>query len=144
VTPDEEHRPGLGPGMPAAILLDQFGLLIAEAFGDHPYMVGSATKLKAGWRDVDVRLMLPDAEWDRLFGPYTKDYSTFQATLHNTRWALICAAISLFGQRMTGLPIDFQIQRLTNANEEYPGGHRHPIGMRIRPQPWEPPKKPCV
>lgn len=123
--------------MPAAILLDQFGAIVEEAFGDCPYMVGSATKMKTGWRDVDVRLILDDDEWDKLFGPWHEHHLSFQDTQFNGRWALVCAAISLFGQRLTGLPIDFQIQRQTNANEKYPQQARHSLGLRVRPQPWE-------
>lgn len=45
--------------------LDQACSVISAAFGTHPYLVGSAGTLNDGTvpRDVDVRLMLGDAEF---------------------------------------------------------------------------------
>jgi len=31
---------------------------------------------------------------------------------------------------LTGMPIDFQVQRRTEANEKHPGKMRNPIGLR--------------
>ena len=66
-TPVYKPNPGFGVGMPAHLYLEQFGSLVWEAFGHPPYLVGSAIMGKQ-WRDVDVRLILPDDEWDALFG----------------------------------------------------------------------------
>lgn len=52
--------------MPAAMKLDLFGDQVFMAFGHIPYLVGSAATQKTGWRDVDVRLILPDDEWVNL------------------------------------------------------------------------------
>jgi hypothetical protein len=112
-----------GVGMPALLHLDVFGREIEEAFGHLPYLVGSAARGKE-WRDVDVRLMLPDDEFDALFPKHTRPDQT------DGRWALICAAISELGRVRTGLPIDFQIQRTTEANELYEGV-RHALGLRL-------------
>lgn len=53
-------------GQPQGMLLNQFGEILRDAFGEVPYHVGSSmtpgTKT-ASWRDVDVRLMLPDDVW---------------------------------------------------------------------------------
>lgn len=116
-----ENRPHIG--MPAWLMLDQWGVHIADAFGHHPYLVGSATRTK-DWRDVDVRLILPDDEFDRLFGPYRKP------RYHMALWNAMCCAFSAWGAGVTGLPIDFQIDRETQANEEYGGGRRHALGLR--------------
>ncbi|WP_237393799.1 hypothetical protein [Pseudarthrobacter sp. ATCC 49987] len=45
-------------------------------------------------------------------------------------------AVSLWGQQATGLPIDFQVQRRTNANLKYTGirncmGLRPTVGVRL-------------
>ena len=53
--------------MPAGIWLNKFGTIVTDAFGQVPYQVGSSLHTKA-WRDVDVRLIMPDAEFDRWFG----------------------------------------------------------------------------
>lgn len=52
----------MGVGMPQALMLDEFGSQVWAAFGHPPYIVGSALAGKV-WRDVDVRLILPDPEY---------------------------------------------------------------------------------
>jgi predicted nucleotidyltransferase len=114
-----------GVGMPATLHLHAFGREIAEAFGGElPYLVGSAARGKA-WRDVDVRLILPDNEYDALFPGHAKPDHV------DGRWALLCAAISELGTLRTGLPIDFQIQRMSEANDLYGSGVRHALGLRL-------------
>lgn len=113
-----------GVGMPALLHLNAFGREIDEAFGHLPYLVGSAARGKT-WRDVDVRLILPDEEFDALFPDYAPPGRV------NGRWALLCAAISELGKLRTGLPIDFQIQRMSEANERY-DGVRHALGVYLR------------
>jgi hypothetical protein len=88
-----------GVGMPAYLLLHQFGRLIHQAYGEYPDLVGSVLEYKRTPRDVDVRLVLPADHPDLvLFGkPFT-------------RWAVVCTALSLLGKHVTSLPIDFQLQ----------------------------------
>ena len=114
-----DSKEGIGVGMPAEILLNQFGSLVWDAFGEVPYLVGSAARSK-NWRDVDVRLILDDAEYERLIGKVEKPHCT------NPRWNAFCLAFAALGQRMTGLPIDFQIDQQTEANELH-RGERHPL-----------------
>ena len=45
-----------GVGMPRKLMLDEFASLVWDAFGDCPYLVGSALDT-TDWRDVDVRLL---------------------------------------------------------------------------------------
>lgn len=116
-------------GSPAILNLDAFGLRVFYAFGHHPYVVGSAVRGKQ-WRDVDVRLILPDAEYDALFGER-------RAAPHlDLKWALICAALSVLAQQQAGLPVDFQIDRQTEANEQHGGEPRHALGLHVT-QHWE-------
>lgn len=113
--------------MPALLHLDAFAREVEQAFGHLPYLVGSAARGKT-WRDVDVRLMLPDDEFDALFPQF--QIHPAPGRLDN-RWALLCAAISELGRARTGLPIDFQIQRTSDANERYGDGVRHALGLSV-------------
>ena len=97
--------------------LEEWCRLVRVVFdGEVPYLVGS-THTQASYRDVDVRLILPDDEFD-------------------ARWAdpvkvrLVNRAISIWGQQETGLPVDFQVQRMTDANEFFGGEYRNPMGGR--------------
>lgn len=101
-------------GFPATLYLQDFGEHVRRAFGHIPYHVGSSLKLKDGWRDVDVRLMLPDDEYAAL------QLGDPDCPQWNPRWVSICLAWSAFGKALTGLPIDFQIQQRTYANAQYP------------------------
>lgn len=105
----------MGVGMPQGIMLREFGEYLRDAFGEMPYHVGSSLREKAGWRDVDVRLMLPDEEWERL------QLGDPKLPQHNKRWTALALAWSAFGHALTGLPIDFQLQQQTAANEEFKG-----------------------
>lgn len=93
---------------------------IQMAFDSPPYLVGSTTE-RADFRDVDLRVILADEEFDRLFGDRLM------------LWSLVCTTISRHLAAVTDLPIDFQIQRMTEANEKHPGTHRNPMGWTGRP-----------
>lgn len=108
--------------------LDVACIPLWHAFQSHGgvYLVGSVLR-KPDWRDVDIRVILEDAEYDRLF-PVTDKWG------ENAQWKIICISISHYLSGVTGLPIDFQIQRQTNANERYPhadGYHRNAIGLFV-------------
>lgn len=110
----------MGVGMPQCILLQQFGQHIYNAFGHVPYWVGSSVTEKSGWRDVDVRVLIPDAEYEQSgYG----DPKTFPHGSHeNAKWVSTVLAWSCFGKHLTGLPIDFQVQPAEWANANEPGG----------------------
>lgn len=102
----------MGVGMPASLWLNEFGSLVYHAFGEHPYHVGSSVEEKV-WRDVDVRLMLADEVYAAMgLGDPAHPHS-------NARWVAFCVAFSALGKQMTGLPIDFQIQTVTEANAKF-------------------------
>jgi hypothetical protein len=91
---------------------------IADALGDvayGPYLVGSSTE-SSDYRDVDVRLIMKDEHFDAIFGDRTRF------------WSLFCWSISEWLTKATDLPIDFQVQRMTEANEKFPGT-RNPMGV---------------
>lgn len=108
-----------GVGMPASIKLDMFGQVVKEAFGASVYLVGSATRTRQ-WRDVDVRVILEDDEYERQIGEFTSPRCM------NARWNALCLAFAALGRDMTGLPIDFQIDQQSDANERY-DGPRHAL-----------------
>jgi hypothetical protein len=101
----------MGVGMPQGILLEQFGEHVRAAFGHVCYHVGSSLTEKRGWRDVDVRLILPDAEYAAM------GLGDPRHQQRNKKWVSIILAWSAFGRDLTGLPIDFQIQQQSYANE---------------------------
>jgi hypothetical protein len=94
--------------------LCMWGVNVRQMFnGEMPYLVGSALRTK-DYRDVDVRLIVTD-----------EVATSFDALLKRT-W--LDMAVSMWGQRATGLPIDFQIQSMTEANvPEH--GVRNAIGI---------------
>lgn len=98
-------------------LLDLACRPIDEAYGDQAftYLVGSALT-KRHPRDIDVRLIMDDETYDRLIPtPQLRTMLSFAFT------AYLTAA--------TDLPIDFGIQRRTEANALYPT-MRNPLGGR--------------
>lgn len=95
-------------------------LIVSRAYGATPFLVGSALE-RPTYRDVDVRLILPDLRFEQLFG----DEQTHGM---NPFWVLTCRTTSAYLAQHTGLPVDFQIQQFTAANKRYPDKRRHPLG----------------
>lgn len=79
-----------------------------------PYLVGSVME-RPTFHDLDVRLILSDEQYDRL----TDD-----------EWGLLGFVTSRHLATVTGLPIDFQFQRHTEANAAYGHKFRTPLGLR--------------
>lgn len=99
-------------------------LPLRECFGfGSVYLVGSAGVTgSADFRDVDVRAILADEDFDRLFGHAGELF-----------WGLFCLGMTEYLCRVSGLPIDFQVQRRTQANEKFGDKPRNPIGTKGRP-----------
>jgi hypothetical protein len=100
--------------------LDEACKPFLSAFGSRPYLVGSASQ-RPDFRDVDVRLILPDDEYDDLFAD------------RPGLWALLSRLGSTYLRSRTGLPVDFQVQRQTEANEKFgvlAATPRNPLGSR--------------
>ena len=118
----ESDRPHYVPA-PHFFQLNHACTLINRAFGGLGcYLVGSSLRTR-DYRDVDVRLILADDEYDRLFRD--RDGNGWL----NALWSLQCVSISLWLSQQTGLPVDFQIQRMTQANERHPSGKRNALGI---------------
>lgn len=102
---------------------------IAEAFGYAPMLVGSIFT-RPDYRDIDIRLILPDEDVERLFGADGL-YGTPDAPTPHALQLLLHIALSDLIARAANLPvpIDFQIQSRTEANSGE-RGHREPIGIR--------------
>ncbi len=107
-------------GQPQGMLLNEFGERVRAAFGEVAYHVGSSLsamydkKSQArAWRDVDVRLMLDDEVWEKMeLGDPANPHG-------NAKWRALCIVFSDYGRHSTGLPIDFQLQQRSHANENY-------------------------
>lgn len=128
ITRPEPRRVLVGTGMPQTLLLQRWGIMVYEAFDEMPYHVGSSLRGKT-WRDVDVRLLMEDDRFTREFPGL--DPTRPWAADHHPRWQAICLAWATFGHAYTGLPIDFQIQQRSWANEKYGGGPRNPLGIDL-------------
>lgn len=95
---------------------------ISECFGgwNGPFLVGSVQDRTAGpSSDVDLRLILDDDVYDRLFAGTPEGFAT-----------LLDFALAAYVRELTGLPVDFQVQRMTEANERHAGKQRNPLGRR--------------
>ena len=105
--------------------LNQACKMIDEAFpfGLGTYLVGSSLETR-DYRDVDVRCILHDEDFCRIFG------ATGENPQFNALWSIMCATISLWLSKHTDLPVDFQIQRMSKANEQYPF-KRSALGMFV-------------
>jgi hypothetical protein len=112
-------------GAPAIFALEQACRTICEAFdGFGCYLVGSALE-RPDWRDVDLRYIMADDEFAKLFP------SAGQYWEQDARWLLLTVSISERLSKLSGLPVDFQIQPQTHANERHKGP-RHSIGLKIK------------
>jgi hypothetical protein len=100
-------------------LLDQACKPVNEAFGDFGcYLVGTASE-RQPYRDVDVRFIMTDKQFDRL-----------EKAVKPRGVAFLGIAIGQHLASLTGLPIDFQIQRQTEANHHHGSKRRNPLGGR--------------
>lgn len=120
--------------------LNQACALVGKAFGDEGfgcYLVGSSLK-RRDYRDVDVRFIMRDEAFDRMFrDEHGSDYNA------NALWSLLCVSISLWLGKQSDLPIDFQVQRQTQANEQHSpkaGHERQALGI-FRDYPGERPSE---
>jgi hypothetical protein len=79
------------------------------------YLVGSIERGEDA-RDVDVRTILADEDFDAFFGGSP------------LFWSVFCLGVTAWLREQTGLPIDYQVQRMTEANAEHKGPRNHLSG----------------
>ena len=131
VIPIEQPRKSNYIGAPACFKLEVCCRQLMEAFDEDYgiYQVGSSL-YKSDWRDVDLRYILDDEAFKKLF-PQAGQHWEF-----DPRWLLLVNLISDWLSAQTGLPVDFQFQPQTYANERYSnkdGKHiRNAMGLRIK------------
>jgi hypothetical protein len=116
-------------GAPACFALELACKHLRDAFGAGRggiYQVGSSLS-RADWRDIDVRYILPDEEFAKLFPNAEQHWE------HDPRWLVMVTAISAWLSKETGLPIDFQFQPQSHANERHKG-NRNALGMSFAPE----------
>jgi hypothetical protein len=77
------------------------------------YLVGSAMTRK-DWRDVDVRHIIGDDEFARRFGEFVEPYE------QNHFLRAFNLSVSEWMRAHSRLPVDYQVQPITKANELYP------------------------
>lgn len=109
-------------GMPHMPKLDRFGEIVFQAFAARAYIVGSALT-RRDWRDLDVRVILPDDRFEQLFGAET-DWRK------NPRLAAVATAFAALANQMTSLPVDFGIDQMTEANEDPNSSFRRALGVQ--------------
>ena len=126
-TPAAKAKKASYIGAPAVFLLELACQHVNAAFRSYGcYVVGSSLE-RADWRDVDVRMIMSDEEFAKLF----PDASLVTASWEfDPRWLLMTTALSAHLSKASGLPIDFQFQPQTFANERHKGP-RNAIGLRI-------------
>lgn len=100
-------------------LLSDWAVYVEQLFnGESVYQVGSSVtsnRTKEPHRDVDMRVMLKP-----------KDFKALQKIVNIDRLSL---AVSIWGQKVTGMPIDFQVQDQDYANTHHKGV-RSAVGIR--------------
>ena len=104
------------PSPLALFRLRAFGDIVWDALGEHAYMVGSVLE-RPDYRDVDVRIMLDDADMARIFGE-NPDW------VNNPALRLANMALSALAKELTGLEVDCQLQQQTEANQSWGGRRR--------------------
>ena len=113
--PTEKHRASY------LTVNQQYNLNIAcrplAMIGYGTFHVGSSLS-KPDFHDVDLRCILPDDQYDAIF---ESDPGEAFLLFLNT-------AISEWVAARSGLPIDFQFQRATQANETFKGLGRNGVG----------------
>ena len=126
-------------GAPACFALELAARQLSEAFGHDDsygvYLVGSALE-RPDWRDVDVRMIMSDEGFRRLFpdaGPIEQGRWEF-----DPRWLIMTTAISAWLSKQSGLPIDFQFQPQSHANAKHKG-RRNALGLHLAPEPRDEP-----
>lgn len=123
-SPEPRRRKGIYTGAPACFALELAMQQLNAAFGVHAsYEVGSVLE-REDWRDVDVRMILDDEAFAALFPDAGDRWE------NDPRWLIMTVALSGWLRQQTGLPVDFQFQPRTHANDRHKGP-RSACGLRF-------------
>lgn len=121
----EIRNKGIYVGAPACFLLELACQPINDAFGGFGcYLVGSALE-RPDWRDIDVRFIMDDEAFFAEFPGTRKGTWEF-----DPKWILLTTSLSAHLSKATGLPVDFQFQPQSHANDRHKG-MRHALGLRF-------------
>lgn len=129
----EPRRKGIYIGAPACFALELACRQLNEAFGfagnygTNIYIVGSVLE-RADWRDADVRLILDDEDFAKLFPNAAQHWES------DPRWLIMTVSISAWLKQLTGLPVDFQFQPRAHANDRHKG-NRDAAGLHYADDP---------
>src|SRR5690242_14716557 len=104
-------------GAPACFALELACKHLNRAFDGQCYIVGSVLQ-RADWRDVDVRLIMDDAAFKAEFPDCAALSGAWE---FDPRWLLLTVSVSAWLTQQTGLPVDFQFQPQSHANEKHKG-----------------------
>lgn len=105
--------------VPAIFILERECYLLRQAFGSMCYLVGSSLE-SSDYNDVDIRMIMSDEAYEKLFGDSTCEQSLF--------WNILCTLISQDLSMKSRERVDFQIQSMDHANALHKG-KRHAMGM---------------
>lgn len=81
------------------------------------YLVGSVSE-RRDWRDVDVRMIMNDDIFEKLFPDAGQDTSASGGAA-DAMWSAFCVSVSAYLSQQSGLPVDFQVQPQGPANEKH-------------------------
>lgn len=98
--------------------------ILTAAFGHCVFLVGSSQE-RPDYRDVDVRAILNDADFDAII----PGGASARLDRIDARLLALNLSVSAYLSRQSALPVDFQFQRMTEANAEYGDRPRNPLGI---------------
>ena len=101
---------------------------IEDAFGGHNVWIVGSCLDRANYRDVDLRVILPDDEYTKMFHATKYGVDGMSTGLFDQFLMLIQTSISAMLRETTRLPIDFQVQSQTESNQY--NGKRNPVCLR--------------
>ena len=105
--------------VPNLFILEKECYLLRQAMGAMCYLVGSALTTD-NYNDVDIRMIMSDEAYEKLFGDSTCEQSLF--------WNVLCTLISRDLSEKSHEKVDFQIQSMEHANKRH-AYSRQPMGM---------------
>lgn len=117
-TQEDKPRVNYLPSPLALFKLRLFGSMVHDLLGEHAYLVGSVLE-RPDFRDVDVRILLEDEDFARIFGDE-------DSWITNPALRLANMAMSALARELTGLEVDCQFQQTSEANA-HNDGQRQPL-----------------